>query len=698
MKFAEALENDMEELLFKTRGREKPNRKQKVYFMYHPDDFDRYFEEISDEILTISDCAIAYRRYKDDVISPAAQAQYEAELEEMRLFILPITTNLLTRPSRALDFEFEFAQNHNIPILPLMQEADLEDLFNKKCGDLQYLNKNIRDDTSIGYEEKLKKFLDSVLITDGLCDCVRAAFEAYIFLGYRKIDRKYAQSLMELIHQNDFCRDIAIWYDEFISPGENFNNSIRKAIDDCKLFTLTVTPNLLEKGNYVLKKEYPYAVTTGKPVLAVEMHPTDHKQFENQLAEEAGPPAPNLIELQNHSRVSEMLLEHLVEIAKKPRNNDPQHNFFIGLAYLNGLDVERDADRALNLIRGAAEAGLVQAAEKLADMYHNGEGVKRDYKEELLWLEWLVEESKAKYDRSKGYYDGVTYFGRLRRMGEALLDLMQLKDALGVFEVQLAVAETLVTHQEADDFAPYYLPLTHKAIGRICNSLKQKKPALTHLKKALVAAKSLSKSMKNHDERGYHKSRTLLASCYHELGDTYFLRYRFGKSKHCYKKQLSIRKALAEITGTVEDRRALAIAYDEVADLSSYTAKGYYEKSLAIREGLAKELKTLDARYDLSISYSCLGDFYRLLDKDKARKLYTQALKIQEEYVRERNTIHGRAVLAMTYLSFGRMAKDKPMLEQAYHINRALAEQCSDNRYYAKRRDEAKKELDELDS
>ena len=50
---------------------------------------------------------------------------------------------------------------------------------------------------------------------------------------------------MRLIHKNEFCRDIAIWYDEFLTPGENFNDAIKEALQKSGLFVLTVTPNLV---------------------------------------------------------------------------------------------------------------------------------------------------------------------------------------------------------------------------------------------------------------------------------------------------------------------------------------------------------------------------------------------------------------------------------------------------------------------
>ena len=88
-------------------------------------------------------------------------------------------------------------------MLPLMQETNLAEQFNQVCGDLEYLDESVRDITAIGYQEKLKKYLEAVLISDELAGQVRAAFDAYIFLSYRKKDRKYAQDLMHLIHASE---------------------------------------------------------------------------------------------------------------------------------------------------------------------------------------------------------------------------------------------------------------------------------------------------------------------------------------------------------------------------------------------------------------------------------------------------------------------------------------------------------------
>ena len=68
--------------------------------------------------------------------------------------------------------------------------------------------------------------------TESAKEKIRAAFDAYIFLSYRKKDRAYAQELMHLIHKNRFCKDIAIWYDEFLTPGESFRANVEKMMRD----------------------------------------------------------------------------------------------------------------------------------------------------------------------------------------------------------------------------------------------------------------------------------------------------------------------------------------------------------------------------------------------------------------------------------------------------------------------------------
>ena len=269
----------MNTLQYRTRANSSPNGKPRVYFCCHPEDFSIYFEPLSREILELWDCAVWYM--------PESKGMYLEDEEmltdnllQMQLFVIPVSETFLFKESSARDREFHLAIEQHIPVLPILVDSGLAMDFNRICGNLQFLDRTSSDLTEIPYAEKLKNFLESVLVPDDLSRRIRAAFDAYVFLSYRKKDRKYAQELMRLIHENDFCRDIAIWYDEFLTPGENFNDSIREALKKSRLFALAVTPNLVNEKNYVMDIEYPMALQSGKKILAAELCTTDRKLLE----------------------------------------------------------------------------------------------------------------------------------------------------------------------------------------------------------------------------------------------------------------------------------------------------------------------------------------------------------------------------------------------------------------------------------
>ena len=64
----------------------------------------------------------------------------------------------------------------------------------------------------------------------------------------------------------------------------------------------------------------------------------------------------------------------LMKEAVTENDNEPEHNFLIGLAYLDGIDVEVNRERGIEMITLAAEAGLIEAMEKLFLLYSGEEG------------------------------------------------------------------------------------------------------------------------------------------------------------------------------------------------------------------------------------------------------------------------------------------------------------------------------------
>lgn len=387
----------------RTRGGASPDNKPKVFFTCHPDDFDSCFESLCEAIFGAHDCAIYYN---NELSSDDYDENLIIDLERMNLFVVPVTLKLLTTENRTMSFDIKFAKEKKLPILPLIMEPGIRQYYSKPeaFGEMQSLSPNCSDDTAIDFKDKLKVFLESVLFSDELAQTIRDSFDAYIFLSYRKKDRKYANDLMKLIHKNPECEDIAIWFDEFLKPGESYKTNINNYLSNSKVFTLLVTPNLLERQpdgtpNFVMREEYPAALRLNKRIFPVEMKKTDKAELQRDYAG-----IPECCCVDDEKYFNKRLLEILSGVYIPANNDNPEHNYLIGLAYLKGIDVEIDIDRGISLITKAANTGHLKAIENLYIMYREGLNVKASPEEALYWI-------KKHYDimlKTKGEYDPKT--------------------------------------------------------------------------------------------------------------------------------------------------------------------------------------------------------------------------------------------------------------------------------------------------
>ena len=210
--------------------------------------------------------------------SLAEEPENKEVILEMQAMIVLISKSFLLEANVAKNIEYDLAMKHHIPLIPVLVGNVDESLFveamNSICkgyGDIQYLNYNDHDKSHDSFWTKLNRRLDSTIFPDDVSDKIRAAFDAYIFLSYRKKDRQYAKKLMQVIHDIPYCRDIAIWYDEYLVPGEAWNAAIAEAMLKSKLVALAVTPNVTETGNYIISTEYPDAVRLGKKVIPAQL-------------------------------------------------------------------------------------------------------------------------------------------------------------------------------------------------------------------------------------------------------------------------------------------------------------------------------------------------------------------------------------------------------------------------------------------
>ena len=700
----------MASLEVKTRAGSTAQGKQKVFFSAHPADHRDFFDSLSDNILKKQNCAVYH--------SPTGEIT-DTDLEEMQLIVLPISSRFLYEKCEARESVLSFALSHHIPVLPILTEEGLAQDFNRICGSLQYLDPHESDSTALSFEEKLGTFLSSVLIGNEMTEKIRASFSAYIFLSYRKKDRAYAKALMQKIHENDFCRDIAIWYDEYLVPGEDFDHSIAAALEKSRLFVLAVTPNLVNEENYVMTTEYPMARTAKKPILPFTLVETDVSLLKKKYKD-----IPDTIDIEDADAVSAALLDALGEVVQA-KNDSPEHKFLIGLAYLGGIDVEVDNTRALSLITDAAEAECEKAISMLVTMYRMGLGCPRNYDAAVFWQKKLISvlqkrcekepsekalndlfwanvscgdylkelfklpESKLLYYQALALVNGKSdkkSVGNLtivlNRLGTIFKDEGNLEKAEEYLGNALSIDQSLFVAEERAE-SLLRLLISHINLGDTVKQRGMLEKALVHYEHSLKYATALVEKV------GWLARREDLATCCNRLGDTLLALGRGGEAKTYFERALEISEAVDEETKTQKARRSVALCFQRLGESARFEknlpeAKAYYEKAKDIVLRLAEQTGKHEARYDLSITYLALGDIVKEENRpNEAVDYYAQALAIRQSLAEETETVEVKRGLLQNYTKLGTLAKSigrradaRSYLEEAALIARNLA-QCT---------------------
>lgn len=390
---------DINNIGYKTKGDASPKGKPRVYISANPADLDIYLESLCKDIFNVIDCAVYFRNNQNLTVEEDELVSF---LSQMQLIVVLVTTRYLFEECIDTSYELEFAIDHKIPLLPVVLEQGIMPYYQEKmngkkqgAGELQFLDKTSNDMTEIPFMEKLRRKLNAVFIDDDIRKQICAAFVAHVFVSYRKKDRIEAQKLMRLIHKIPYCRDFAIWYDEFLVPGDKWYDGILESMKQSDLLSLVVTPSILEKGNYIAKEEYPTAKELEKKIIPIELRSTNWCKLKSNYKGIDKPIKCDDID---------SLTTAFQQIAVKECEKTREHEYLIGLAYQNGIDVEVDYERALDLIKDAADKGLSEAMKSMSIIYQNGIGVGCDLDQAIFWQkqyrDYIKQECNDVYDDS----------------------------------------------------------------------------------------------------------------------------------------------------------------------------------------------------------------------------------------------------------------------------------------------------------
>lgn len=666
----------------KVKGDFSPAGLQKVYFSYVDDDKE-WIPVIAEDIWKIVDCAIYYHEettINDDV----DMVDFEMKLSEMKLFVIIVTTKYLTTNNLAKEKEYGFAVDNHIPILPIAMETGLEELFssemNEICpgyGDIQLLKYHVTDNSELSYQHKLVRDIKSVLVDNTNIEKIKKAFTSSIFLSYRKKDRKYANQLMRIIHSIPSLQRVAIWYDEYISTGEVWSNQIQDALNSSDIFLLMVTPALTETDNYVIREEYPAAKNrdmTIVPVRKASQHFTD--EMERNLSQ-IFPDLQTLVDGED----ADALERALIKIADNGFVT-PETDYLIGLAFFNGINVEKDTERAVSLIFASAEKGLPEAIGKLADIYWNGDGLERNHEKSIEYRKELVNLYERRCNGENcDLEDLLGYISALKRLTEDLYELgvyresyyfsTKLMDSVGVFEhsdlaeetrwlyasacdlvgkISMSIGMSDLARRSYQQYCDIYqklyetdptnnnyhnLSVGYERLGNIEYANANYKDAAVWYEKALVIRTELDHKLRNADT-----AQSLSCICLF-IGDVYIRENHVREADKMYENALFLRRRIHSASQTEFN----IISYGEAIISKSTTATllcDYYNAEQLLKEAdqifseLAKKYGTIEAWRRCAIVLNREGGLYFQQGNEKdALPFYQESLKIRKKLLKK---------------------------------------------------------------
>lgn len=350
--------------------------KPKIYMLLSSNDA-AWYDELTQLFLSSFNCAICRSSNNLNCVE-------KNDWKVINAFAILISDYLLKNENTSLDKLYSIAKENNIPLF-FFRISNIDFIFfESKYGNIHIFDATLvhdKDKNSF-LTEKLRNSLFTILGSEKELAQIKENFDSQFFLSYRKKDYKHIKALLSEIRRNELLRDCAIWYDDALIPGENYQKAIQSQIKDSSLFFLLVTNSLLEKHNYVERIEYPFAKQNNIPIIPFLLEKTDVTEL-NKIF-------PSLPKCTDISKVQE-LEKTLEEICASQKitelDNSPQHLYFIGLAYLWGIGMGKNENLAISLLSNSAKHGYIDSWLKLGLIYANGIGVEANSSHAIDFLE-----------------------------------------------------------------------------------------------------------------------------------------------------------------------------------------------------------------------------------------------------------------------------------------------------------------------
>lgn len=344
-------------------------QKEKIYVTGHKKDLP-VFRSVTDDILKLLNAKVFVDSGLVTEEYPAVEDRL-LSISQMNLMVFIVSDSFFEADCTARTVEFEYAVKNRIPILPIILKEGLEEVFNRICGPYHLLKRY-----SSYFPDKLKHFIDLKFNQYHMIDKPPIPLEkcknGKIFISYRKKNRVYADKAIRFLRSIDFLRDVEIWYDDFLTEGEGYNDEIALHLKESNIFLLIVTPDLLEEGNYVMRIEYPNAVKAGKKIIPLIAEDTDKVSLARKYS--GINPFLRLGDKMGAAFTFTAALNCTEKYAYSP-----DKLFMLGSAYFDGKGMEFNPTLGIEMLTAAADGGCYYACSRMGILYSEGIGVQVDH-------------------------------------------------------------------------------------------------------------------------------------------------------------------------------------------------------------------------------------------------------------------------------------------------------------------------------
>lgn len=387
---------------------------------------------------------------------------------------------------------------------------------------------------------------------------------------------------MRTIHNIHSLRNVSIWYDEFISSGENWSGRIGEAIKNSDVFLLMITPSITETDNYVIREEYLAARKYNKKIVSAQKASSSLHLVDKERLQHIFPELKIYVDGDNAEELEKALFE-----LGEYQEDSAEQEFLIGMAFFNGIEVEKDNEKAISLILGAAKKNLPDAINKLADMYWNGDGIAVNYENSILCRKQLVELYEHNLAETKSSDDVLEYINVLEKLTSCLYDLNSFRDSMKYGKKLVAFLERISTSSQTFEFYKY-LGLAYDLCGKNGRRLGLFDESLKFTKK--YYAFMLDRYNEDSTVINYHN----LAVVYERLGDTYYSIGDYEYAIEAYQKAVEINGEIDAELQSINSADALSASLLAVGDVYTRNKKFGRAKEFYVKAGVLRK-RILDA-------------------------------------------------------------------------------------------------------